>query len=130
MELFNELTTLWKEKSVEREHARASLLAITRLLYPMAPHFAEELWELSGESGSLVDKEWIKWDESAFESAEITIPVRVNSRVRNQISISADADEETAREAALSDSRVAEYIAGREIKNFVYVPKRLVDIRV
>lgn len=130
MELFNELTTLWKEKSVEKEHTRASLLAITRLLYPMAPHFAEELWELSGESGSLVDKEWIKWDESAFESAEITIPVRVNSRVRNQISISADADEETAREAALSDSRVAEYIAGREIKNFVYVPKRLVDIRV
>jgi len=130
MELFNELSALWKEKSVEREHARTSLLAITRLIYPMAPHFAEELWELSGESGSLVDKEWIKWDENAFESAEITIPVRVNSRVRNQISLSADADEETVREIALSDSRVKEYIAGREIKNFVYVPKRLVDIRV
>ncbi len=130
MELFNELTALWKEKSVGREHARASLLATTRLIYPMAPHFAEELWELSGESGSLVDREWIGWDESAFESAEITIPVRVNSRVRNQISLSADADEETAREIALSDGRVKEYIAGREIKNFVYVPKRLVDIRV
>ncbi len=130
MELFNELGTLWKDKSVGREDARAALLAITRLVYPMAPHFAEELWELSGESGSLVNKEWIKWDESAFESAEITIPVRVNSRVRNQISISADANEETARETALSDSKVAEYIAGREIKNFVYVPKRLVDIRV
>ena len=130
MELFNELTALRKEKSVGREHVRASLLAITRLLYPMAPHFAEELWELSGEGGSLVDMEWIKWDESAFESAEITIPVRVNSRVRNQISLSADADEETAREIALSDGRVKEYIAGREIKNFVYVPGRLVDIRV
>ncbi len=130
MELFNELSALWKEKSVGREHARASLLAVTRLIYPMAPHFAEELWELSGESGTLVDKEWIKWDESTFESAEITIPVRVNSRVRNQISLSADADEETAREIALSDSRVKEYIAGRKIKNFVYVPKRLVDIRV
>ena len=130
MELFNELSALWKEKSVGREHARASLLAVTRLIYPMAPHFAEELWELSGESGTLVNKEWIKWDESTFESAEITIPVRVNSKVRNQISLSADADEETAREIALSDSRVKEYIAGREIKNFVYVPKRLVDIRV
>ena len=130
MELFNELSAIWKEKSVEREHAHASLLAVTRLIYPMAPHFAEELWELSGESGTLVDKEWIKWDESTFESAEITIPVRVNSKVRNQISLSADADEETAREIALSDSRVKEYIAGRKIKNFVYVPKRLVDIRV
>ncbi|MXW22148.1 MAG: leucine--tRNA ligase [Candidatus Dadabacteria bacterium] len=130
MELFNELSVLWKEKSVGREDARAALLAVTRLICPMAPHFAEELWELSGESGNLVDKEWIKWDESAFESAEITIPVRVNSRVRNQISLSADADEDTVREIALSDSRVKEYIAGREIKNFVYVPKRLVDIRV
>ena len=130
MELFNELSAIWKEKSVEREHAHASLLAVTRLIYPMTPHFAEELWELSGGNGTLVDKEWIKWDESTFESAEITIPVRVNSRVRNQISLSADADEETAREIALSDSRVKEYIAGRKIKNFVYVPKRLVDIRV
>ena len=130
MELFNELSAIWKEKSVEREHAHASLLAVTRLIYPMAPHFAEELWELSGGNGTLVDKEWIKWDESTFESAEITIPVRVNSKVRNQISLSADADEETAREIALSDSRVKEYIAGRKIKNFVYVPKRLVDIRV
>ena len=130
MELFNELSALWKEKNVGREDARAALLAVTRLICPMAPHFAEELWGLSGESGNLVDKEWIKWDESAFESAEITIPVRVNSRVRNQISLSADADEETVRKIALSDSRVKEYIAGREIKNFVYVPKRLVDIRV
>ena len=130
MELFNELSALWKEKRVGREDARAALLAVTRLICPMAPHFAEELWELSGESGNLVDKEWIKWDEDAFESAQITIPVRVNSRVRNQISLSADADEKTAREIALSDSRVKEYIAGREIKNFVYVPKRLVDIRV
>ncbi|MCY3985819.1 MAG: leucine--tRNA ligase [Candidatus Dadabacteria bacterium] len=130
MELFNELGSLWKEKEVGREDARPALLVITRLLYPMAPHFAEEIWELSGESGNLVDKEWIKWDEESFEGAEITIPVRVNSRVRNQISIKADSDEETAREAALSDSRVAEYIAGREIKNFVYVPKRIVDIRV
>lgn len=130
MELFNELSALWKERSVGRGDARTSLLAVTRLICPMAPHFAEELWELSGESETLVDKEWIKWDESAFESAEITIPVRVNSRVRNQISLSADADEETVRKIALSDSRVKEYIAGREIKNFVYVPKRLVDIRI
>jgi len=130
MELFNELNALWKEKSIERDHARSSLLAVTRLIYPMAPHFAEELWELSGESGTMVDKEWIKWDESTFENEEITIPVRINKRVRNQISLSTDADEETAKKIVLSDDRVKKYIAGREIKNFVYVPKRIVDIRV
>lgn len=127
MELFNETAAC---RNASRETVERCLLAAARLLYPMAPHFAEELWESLGGSASLVGEKWIEWDEGALESEEITIPVRVNSRVRNQISVAAEADAETVREAALSDPRVAEYIAGREIRNFVYVPKRLVDIRV
>ena len=127
MELFNETAAC---RNASRETVERCLTAAARLLYPMAPHFAEELWESLGGSASLVGEKWIEWDEGALESEEVTIPVRVNSRVRNQISVAAEADAETVREAALSDPRVAEYIAGREIRNFVYVPKRLVDIRV
>ena len=127
MELFNETAAC---RNASRETVERCLLAAARLLYPMAPHFAEELWESLGGSASLVGEKWIEWDEGALESEEVTIPVRVNSRVRNQISVAAEADAETVREAALSDPRVAEYIAGREIRNFVYVPGRLVDIRV
>ncbi len=127
MELFNETAAC---RNASRETVERCLTAAARLLYPMAPHFAEELWESLGGSASLVGEKWIEWDEGALESEEVTIPVRVNSRVRNQISVAAEADAETVREAALSDPRVAEYIAGREIRNFVYVPGRLVDIRV
>ena len=127
MELFNETAA---RKNASRETVGRSLAAVARLLYPMAPHFAEELWESLGETETLVEKKWMEWDEGVLESDEMTIPVRVNSRVRNQISVAAGADAETVREAALSDARVAEYIAGREIRNFVYVPGRLVDIRV
>ena len=127
MELFNETAA---RGNASRETVERCLTAAARLLYPMAPHFAEELWESLGGSASLVGEKWIEWDEGALESEEVTIPVRVNSRVRNQISVAAEADAETVREAALSDPRVAEYIAGREIRNFVYVPRRLVDIRV
>lgn len=127
MELFNETAAC---KNASRDTVERCLTAAARLLYPMAPHFAEELWESLGGSASLVGEKWIEWDEGALESEEVTIPVRVNSRVRNQISVAAEADAETVREAALSDPRVAEYIAGREIRNFVYVPRRLVDIRV
>ena len=127
MELFNETAAC---KNASRETVERCLTAAARLLYPMAPHFAEELWESLGGRASLVGEKWIEWDEGALESEEVTIPVRVNSRVRNQISVAAEADAETVREAALSDPRVAEYIAGREIRNFVYVPGRLVDIRV
>ena len=127
MELFNETAAC---RNASRDTVERCLTAAARLLYPMAPHFAEELWESLGGSASLVGEKWIEWDEGALESEEVTIPVRVNSRVRNQISVAAEADAETVREAALSDPRVAEYIAGREIRNFVYVPGRLVDIRV
>ena len=127
MELFNETAAC---RNASRETVERCLTAAARLLYPMAPHFAEELWESLGGSASLVGEKWIEWDEGALESEEVIIPVRVNSRVRNQISVAAEADAETVREAALSDPRVAEYIAGREIRNFVYVPRRLVDIRV
>ena len=127
MELFNETAAC---RNASRDTVERCLTAAARLLYPMAPHFAEELWESLGGSASLVGEKWIEWDEGALESEEVTIPVRVNSRVRNQISVAAEADAETVREAALSDPRVAEYIAGREIRNFVYVPRRLVDIRV
>ena len=127
MELFNETAAC---RNASRDTVERCLTAAARLLYPMAPHFAEELWESLGGSASLVGEKWIEWDEGALESEEVIIPVRVNSRVRNQISVAAEADAETVREAALSDPRVAEYIAGREIRNFVYVPRRLVDIRV
>ena len=130
MELFNEVSALEKEKHANRDSVKKSLLAIVRLIYPIAPHFAEEAWRVLDQTESLVDKEWIKWDEKAFERTEITIPVRVNARVRNQISIEAEADEQTVREVVLADGKVSEYIAGREIKNFVYVPKRIVDIKV
>ncbi len=130
MELFNELCAHDRKKTADRESTNKALLAVVRLLYPMAPHFSEELWEVLGGGKSLVDTEWIKWDEKAVQSKELTIPVRVNSRVRNQISIDNEADEQSVREIALADAKVSEYIAGREIRNFVYVPKRLVDIRV
>lgn len=127
MELFNLVSS---HSEADADSVEAALRTTARLLYPMAPHFAEELWaELGGEE-SLVDAEWMTWDSSAIESSEITIPVRVNSRVRNQISVAADADADAVRQVALSDGRVKDYIAGREIRNFVYVPKRLVDIRV
>ncbi len=130
MELFNELSAHCRKKTADGESVEKALLAVVRLLYPMSPHFCEELWEIMGGEKSLVDTEWIKWDEDAVRSREFTIPVRVNSRVRNQISIDDEADEQSVREIALADAKVREYIAGREIRNFVYVPKRLVDIRV
>lgn len=109
---------------------RESVETIVRLLYPMAPHISEELWETLGHGESLVDKPWIEWDREIVGSAEVIIVIQVNGRVRSQVLMDPDSTEEEVRQAAFSDERVQNYIAGREIKKVIVVPKKLVNIVV
>jgi leucyl-tRNA synthetase len=109
---------------------REAVQAVVRLLYPMAPHIAEELWESLGHDESLVDKPWMEWDRELVESAAITVVLQVNGKVRSQVLMDPDSTEEEMREAAFSDEKVKTYISGKEIKKVIVVPKKLVNIVV
>jgi leucyl-tRNA synthetase len=109
---------------------REAVEAIVRLLYPMAPHLAEELWESLGYEETLVDKPWIEWNRELVESAAITVVIQVNGRVRSQVLMDSDSNEEEMKEAAFSDEKIKSYIAGKEIKKVIVVPKKLVNIVV
>jgi leucyl-tRNA synthetase len=109
---------------------RESVEAIVRLLYPIAPHISEELWESLGYKETLVDKPWIEWDRGIVGSAEITIVIQVNGKVRSQILMDPDSTEEEMKQAAFSDERVKNYTAGKEIRKVIVVPKKLVNIVV
>ncbi|MGH7793162.1 MAG: class I tRNA ligase family protein, partial [Thermodesulfobacteriota bacterium] len=104
--------------------------AMVRLLYPIAPHIAEELWQSLGYEETLVDKPWMEWDREILESAAITVVVQVNGKVRSQVTMDSDSDQEEMKEAALSDEKVKNYIADKEIKKVIVVPKKLVNIVV
>ena len=99
-----------------------------RLLYPMAPHVSEELWHELGYDNTLVDMEWIGWNEELVESAAINIVVQINGKVRAQLIMDADSDQDQMKEAAFSDEKVQSFIAGKEPKKVIVVPKRLVNI--
>jgi len=107
---------------------RESLEAIIQLIYPMAPHIAEELWESLGYRDSLVTKPWLKWNEEIINSAAITIVVQVNGRVRSQIIMDPDSSEDDIKRAAMSDERVKSYISGKEVRKIIVVPKKLVNM--
>lgn len=109
---------------------REAVQAVVRLLYPMAPHIAEELWESLGHDESLVDTPWMEWDRELVESAAITVVLQVNGKVRSQVLMDPDSTEEEMREAAFSDEKVKTYISGKEIKKVIVVPKKLVNIVV
>ena len=109
---------------------RESIESLVLLLSPFAPHIAEELWEKLGKQPSILKEPWPQWDEAALEVEEILLIVQVNGKLRSRIHIPADATDDDVRQAALQDERIQKYIAGKDVKRVVVVPKRLANIVV
>ena len=101
---------------------------LIKLFNPMMPHLAEELWSELGHDTLLADETWPQIDESLLVDDTVTIGVQVNGKVRAQITLAPDADENTAREAALSEDNVKKFVEGKEVRKFIYVPGKIVNV--
>jgi leucyl-tRNA synthetase len=109
---------------------RFALESLTLLISPFVPHFAEELWEALGNSGSVLLAPWPSYLEAALEKDELLIVVQVNGKLRSKFSVAVDTDEEIIKQMALEDERVKKFTADKEIKKVVYVKGKLVNIVV
>jgi leucyl-tRNA synthetase len=108
----------------EAADARRTLVA---LLAPFAPHLAEELWQRLGGSGSIHNQPWpVAAADDAGETIEL--PVQVDGRLRDRISVAALADEATISAAALAAPKVREATADRAVRRVVVVPGRVVNV--
>ncbi|SMP08689.1 leucyl-tRNA synthetase [Desulfurobacterium pacificum] len=130
MELVNAISSFKPETEGDRKALKEALELTIIMLSPFTPHIAEELWQLTGHKTLLSETSWPQVDKSALKVDEIEIPVQINGKVRDKITIPADADENTVKEIALSSEKVRKYTEGKEIKKFIYVPGRLANIVV
>ena len=109
---------------------RYAVESVIVMLSPFVPHIADELWHELGMSSLLLDNPWPLWDEKALTAEEVLIVVQVNGKLRDKMTVPADATDEEIKKMALSREKVQQFIAGGEIKNIVVVPKKLVNIVV
>jgi leucyl-tRNA synthetase len=100
------------------------------LLSPFAPHIAEELWQVLGHEQTLAYEPWPSYDEALTKEDTIEVPVQVKGKLRGRIRVPAQATAEELEAAARADSRVAEWIEGKEIVKVVVVPGRMVNFVV
>ncbi|MFQ5787358.1 MAG: class I tRNA ligase family protein, partial [Thermodesulfobacteriota bacterium] len=128
MELLNATSRFNSDVKEDLPVIKESIESMVRLLCPMAPHIAEELWESIGYSETLIDKPWLEWNAELVESEAITIVIQVNGKVRSLVRMDAESTQEEMKQAAFADEKVRNYIEGKEIKKVIVVPKKLVNM--
>ena len=101
---------------------------LVRLLAPLVPHLAEELWEKLGHDETVVYAPFPQADPALLVAETIEVPVQVNGKVRSRITVDAAVSNEDLEAAALADERIAQLTAGNDIRRVVTVPGKLVNI--
>jgi leucyl-tRNA synthetase len=103
---------------------------LVKLLAPIAPHMAEELWERMGCAYSIHQQAWPQVDAEAVKQDEVVIVVQVNGKVRDRITVPVEIDEAKVKALALATDGAIKFIDGATPKQVVYVKGRLVNVVV
>ncbi len=104
------------------------LETLVLMLAPIAPHVSEEMWERMGRGYSVHQQEWPRWDEALTAEDSIEIPVQVNGKLRDRVTVAAQATEAEVREAVLSRDKVREALDGKQLRKLIFVPGKLVNL--
>jgi leucyl-tRNA synthetase len=100
------------------------------LLSPLAPHLAEELWQILGHASTLAYEPWPAFDQSLIAESEIEIPVQVNGKLRGKVTVPVDANQAAIERAARADIAVAGHLNGKNVVKVIFVPGRLLNFVV
>lgn len=131
MELLNEMYKARDLGAAGTAEWREAQNIYLRMLAPICPHIAEELWvEALGEPYSVHTQPWAQADVEAAREDEITLAVQVNGKVRERITVPADADEAAVTAAAQAAPTITALLQGRTPRKVIYVAGKLVNIVV
>ncbi|WP_223642136.1 leucine--tRNA ligase [Planococcus sp. 4-30] len=116
----------YKVDSIPKEYVEG----FVKLLSPIAPHVAEELWEKLGHEGSVSYENWPQYDETKMVDDEVEVVVQVNGKVKTKLTIAKDSTKEQLETAALADEQVQKAADGKQVRKVIVIPGKLVNIVV
>ena len=114
----------YKVDEISIEYAKG----LVKVLSPIAPHIAEELWEKLGETDTIAYAEWPTFDESKLVEDEVEILVQVLGKPKARIMMDSTLSKDEVEKIALNDEKVKEAIEGKTIRKVIVVPGKLVNI--
>ncbi|MBI4974801.1 MAG: class I tRNA ligase family protein [Candidatus Omnitrophica bacterium] len=132
MELVNEMYDVMAKPNVTNpisgDILKEAVTAVIVLLSPFVPHLAEELWQALGKRSSIFKSEWPSYDKSAILEKVVTVVIQINGKLRSRIDVPFDMNEDELKRSVLGDAKVKDLIRDKAIRDFIVVPKKLVNI--
>ena len=110
------------------ELGRGYIEGFIKMLSPITPHLAEELWHRLGNPETITYEAWPVFDESKVVEAEIEIVIQVNGKVKEKMNVPTDAGKEDLERIAIESDKVQEVIHDKTIRKVIVVPGKLVNI--
>ncbi len=123
MELINHVTKNRVKNRVVSE-------AVVRMVAPLAPHMAEEMWELLGHGDTVFSGGWPTYDEAETLRSTVEYVIQINGKVRAKLELPAGLDQEAIEPQVLEHPAVAKWLEGQVIVKKVYVPDKLANLVV
>ena len=108
--------------------SKGDLKALVLMLSPVAPHICEEIWENLGGEGMACQQSWPAYDESKTVAATVQLAVQIGGKMRGNIQVPTDSEQDAVVAAALADPKIAKYAVGMEIVKVILVKNRLVNL--
>ena len=118
------INAVYKEETLPIEYAEGFLI----LLNPVAPHITEELWNRLNHNKTIAYEKWPEYDESKITENEIEIPVQINGKVKETITIPVDLEEGKVKEIVHENGNIANLTNGKTIVKEIYVKNKIYNI--
>jgi len=127
-----ELTSSFSKFKITCEHDRTvagvAASGLIRMLAPMVPHFAEEIWEKFGGKPFVSKTKWPKYNKQQIFVDKFNIAVTINGKLRDQICIDPETGDRELEKLALASPKVIKFTAGRAIKKVIVIKNKIVNV--
>ncbi|WP_435139685.1 leucine--tRNA ligase [Pseudopelagicola sp. nBUS_19] len=107
---------------------KQAIKALAQLMSPMTPHLSEEIWQMLGGEGLVINTPWPKVDDTMLVEAFVTLPIQINGKRRAEISVAKDMPKEAVEKTALSHKAIIRALGGSQPKKVIVVPGRIVNV--
>ena len=128
MSLSNRVSRYQIDTDLDRKVVREALESMVLLLSPIVPHICHHLWTELGHQTAVVNELWPTFNEDLTVDATLEIVIQINGKLRARLHVDANIDEETLKELAFNEPKIAKLIAEQTIKKTIVVPGKLINI--